>query len=395
MYQRTLLQDSPTWLERHTARASSLLMQTFHDSTNAVGSRLHQRERTSTTGLSPTQRMKFLSWAEKNAERLRQKFQARRQAMGKEKESDEFKISASQHTAAKLYILNDRLQKLLAQFPPQVELVNTAYRKRLSRRPSFESLGQQKDENGSPMTRENSFASSDSLKRSVSSLSMVSENGEEKAPEQVSPEDGEGTAAPLIEKELGFVKHLIPPIVQPVPPPAPAPAPVSLPPAPQPYSQHHYAPPPAPHMSHHHHHQPPSHPYAMAPHHHQQQVTTQTDHIHHMPPPQTSAPAPVAHYQHYYDYGAPAPVAQPQPVYAQPQLSYAQSAPQLVYSAPPPAPGAEGSMHVRKNSFLPPHLNVVPEEMFPAADGSEDFLMNLIDDGDWAIGEGVDMDMAA
>lgn len=410
MYQRTLLQDSPTWLERHTARASSLVMQSFHDSANAVGSRLHQRERTSTAGLSPEQRMQFLSWAEKNAERLRQKFHAKRQALGKEKESDEFKILPSQHTAANLYILNDRLQKIIAQFSPQVELVNAAYLKRLSRRPSFESLGQQKDEDGEFMTRENSFASSGSLKRSVSSLSMVSENGEEKAPQQVSPEDGEGTAVPLIEQELGFVKKLIPPIVQPVLPPAPAPAPVSLPPAPQAYNPHHYAPAPAPHTSYQE--MPPSHPYTLAPHHHHQQlVTPQTQHMHHqgpaytaapMPLQPTSAPAPADHHTYQQYYAAPAPVAHPQPIYAQPVPAPLSSQPPMVYSAPPPpsssapAPLApELSQHVRKNSFLPPHLNVVPEEMFPAADGSDDFLMSLIDDGDWAIGEGVDMDTAS
>lgn len=397
-YQRTLLQDSPTWLERHSARASTLVMQSFHDSLNAVGARLHQRECTSTSRLTGAQRIKFLSWAEKNGERLRQKFHAKRQNLGKEKETDEFKISSTQHIAANLYILNDRLQKVLAQFPPNVELVNAAYLKRLSRRPSFESLGQQKDELASPMTRENSFASSGSLKRSVSSLSMVSENGEEKPPQQVSPEDGEGTAAPLIEQELGFVKKIIPPIVQPVLPPAPAP--VALPPAPQAYHHHHYAPPASTH--HPHHHEVHSSPYPPIAHQYQNQPYSAPVHHHapaphhSMPPPPAPVPAP-APYQTYYTAPPPAPMAHPQPVYAQ------QVAPQppVVYSAPPPhatpvpaqaPPSADGPHHARKSSFLPPHLNVVPEEMFSAADGAEDFLMSLIDDGDWAIGEGIDMD---
>lgn len=47
--------------------------------------------------------------------------------------------------------------------------------------------------------------------------------------------------------------------------------------------------------------------------------------------------------------------------------------------------------HQRQSSFLPDHLNVVPEEMWPVDGTTEDFLLNLVD-GDWAIGEGIDMD---
>lgn len=413
-FQRTLLQDSPTWLERHSARASTLVMQSFHDSLHAVGAVLHQRECTSTSRLSSTQRLKFLAWTEKNAQRLRDKFHYRREALRAEKESEEFKTSPSHHIAANLYILNHRLQRVLAQFPPQVELVNAAHRKRLSRRPSFESLGQQKDDLGSPMTRDSSFASSGSLKRSVSSLSMVSENGEEKPPQQVSPEDGEAVAQSLIEKELGFVKNLIPPIVQPVLPPAPAPMPVSLPPAPQPYHANHYAPAPPSHPAqvvqsstsytpiYHHNYQPQiqAHP---TPTQHQQThpvASYQGAPQHDAPPP--IAPPPAAHqsYQQYYapQPSAPPPVAHQQQIYSQPMSAPMQYSAQhpAVYNphmqGAPVVPSADVPQHVRKSSFLPSHLNVVPEEMFTSGDGAEEFLMSLIDDGDWAIGEGVDMD---
>lgn len=410
-FQRTLLQDSPTWLERHSARASTLAMQSFHDSLQAVGAVLHRREVTSTSRLSTTQRFKFLAWAEKNAQRLRDKFQAKREVLRMEKQSEEFKILPSQHIAANLYILNDRLQKVLTQFPPQAELVNAAYLKKLSRRPSFESLGQQKDDLGSPMTRDSSFASSGSLKRSVSSLSMVSENGEEKPPQQVSPEDGEAVAQSLIEKELGFVKNLIPPIVQPVLPPTPAPMPVSLPPAPQPYHANHYATAPATHpgqvlqsstsytpITHHNYQQQiQAHPLPTQHQQTQQASSYQGAPSHHAPPPM--APPPVAHqsYQQYYTpQAASAPVAHQQPMYSQPMSAPMQYSAPPVYNPPvqaaPVVSSAEVPQHVRKSSFLPSHLNVVPEEMFPSGDGAEEFLMSLIDDGDWAIGEGVDMD---
>lgn len=420
-FQRILLQEPPSWLERHKARASTLAMQSFHDSFNAVATSQHQRERTTTAAFNPGQKVKFLAWAEQNAEKIRQKLMARRQALGIPQESDEFKLSPSQDVSANLYILNHRLQTVISQFPEKIELVNTSSLKRLSRRPSFESLGQQKDDGTCPMTRENSFASSTSLRRNLSSLSMVSENGEEKMPQQVSPEDGEKGSAALIEKELGFVKQLIPPPLRPTLPPVHAPAPVSLPAAPEPFHPSYYTPAPAqlaaPHVH-----------YTPTPAQQQPQVM---HHVHHAPPTQTQpAPAPVVTYQTHQYYAAPAP-GQPQPMYShsvqyQMQPIYAQAPstnsqppysstpvplqpqPQVVYSVPPPsaaaAPAVEGSAlpevgmqhHQRKSSFLPPHLNVVPEEMFPTTGdvASDDFLMSLVDDGDWAIGEGIDMDTA-
>merc|ERR1712232_994605 len=74
------------------------------------------------------------------------------------------------------------------------------------------------------------------------------------------------------------------------------------------------------------------------------------------------------------------------------------------FSAPVPAVQqklqATKTRHVRKSSFLPPHLNVVPEDMFPGVEGTAaDFFELqdcLMDDGeDWGIGVGLDMDTAA
>ena len=45
----------------------------------------------------------------------------------------------------------------------------------------------------------------------------------------------------------------------------------------------------------------------------------------------------------------------------------------------------------RRSTFLPSSLASVPEEMW-SPEAAEDFLMNLIDE-DWAIGEGVDMEL--
>lgn len=45
----------------------------------------------------------------------------------------------------------------------------------------------------------------------------------------------------------------------------------------------------------------------------------------------------------------------------------------------------------QRSSFLPTNLNIVPEEMWPG--DAEDLLLNLVDEEDWAIGEGIDMEM--
>lgn len=430
--QRGLLQDSATWLERHTARASSLAMKSFHDGVNAMGVRIEHRERGMQSKLTPDQRMRLAVWAEQNGNRIRQRLQGRRDAKQREEEQQKLasghQLLPSQHIAANIYILNNRLQNLLGQGPRQAELVAPAQMRKLSRRPSFESLGQQKDDNGNPLARENSFASSGSLKQSVSSLSIVSENGEERAAQQIRPEDAEAAAVPAVDKELGFVKELIPPIVQPTPPAAPAPVP--LPPAPSAASYHRTpatltvpasATPPyalaRPGIP------PQHHQHPMAPH----PVLSQPPHGHPIhaqasvgPGPLGPPPAAPMHVSYQY-YTTPPPAGAPlsattaasppqQPLYAPPAPggplppppSAQQPIPPMVYSgdpvgAPPQLPTApppHGAQHVRKSSFLPPHLNVVPEEMFPTTDASaEDFLMSLIDDGDWAIGEGIDMDM--
>lgn len=399
-FQRNLLQEPPNWLERHTARASSLVMQSFHDSVNALGLCLHKREQKTASVLTSTQRLAFMAWAESNLERISKKFDLKRQQVVKNLESREVTVSRSQHVAANLYILNSRLQKILTQLPHRVDLVPPTHLKRFLRRPSFESLGQQREDNGA-LTREGSFASSGSLKRSVSSLSVVSENGEDKPPQQIVPEECELAAASLVDKELGFVKDLIPPIIQPVLPPAPSP--VVLPTASQSYTSPASYASPQPVI------QPQSTTFstfsgaAQLQNNSTQFVTIGAPAlvVSHPPGVHSTAshvaaapPAPVALPSRYHEYyGDPGPSSlhssQSQPIYPQ------------VPGPPPQQAGynvavqqRQPPQHNRVSSFLPSDLNFVPE-MFSTSDGTEDFLMTLIDDGDWAIGEGVDMDTAA
>eukprot|EP00980_Cylindrotheca_fusiformis_P013091 scaffold3281_cov129-Cylindrotheca_fusiformis.AAC.10 len=384
-FQRILLQTPSTWLDRHTARASGLVMQSFNDSFRTVSHAIRQRDHDTSKKLTAEQRLKFVCWAERNSDRIKAKLTRQRQETLMAKEPEEIQISNSHHVAANLYILNHQLQKVVSGLPRSPTSFTQAALKKLSRRPSFESLGQQKEEGGE-LTREGSFASSGSLKslkRSSSSLSM--DDPDKPHPQQVRPEDGEKEAEATLEKELGFIKSIIPPSVTPTAPARPTSVP--LPPAQLQGYQSPYAtqqgptPETAVSNSHYHHHS--SMQYASS-----------------MP----SHPAPPTVQGHQF----PSPFScnqQSQPYYPPQQQSFensgsasynqARSAPrgpqeaEEIESAQP----GQATAHIRKSSFLPPHLNAVPEEMFPSGDGAaEDFFISLIDDEDWAIGEGVDMD---
>ena len=391
-FQRTMLQEATTWLDRHTARASGLAMQSFHDSLNAVAFQQRQRERDSLNVLNAQQKLKFMAWAENNGDRIKAKFEKKRQEARKQKDTEKYKLSSSHHVAANLYILNDRLQKLVSS-NHGLTTITAAALKRLSRRPSFESLGQQKEDGVHTLSRDGSFASSGSLKRISSSLSM--DDPDKPPPQQVSPEDGQEAAKATVEKELGFIKEIIPAPVAPVPPPAPAAA-MPLPTAAPTYRYSHQTP-ESPITTSHPQGHPSQHLTPIAAHpppgaHHAQQYAV---------PHQSYAPPQYQHHEHYQHHQSythqPPSHNQGHYHYHQEQYQQYQHHQQVQTQAQPPAEEQsrqQTSSHIRKSSFLPAHLNVVPEEMFPSTDGAEDFFMSLMDDEDWAIGEGIDMDTA-
>lgn len=385
--QRTLLQTPESWLERHTARAADVAMEAAHDSTQAMSMRLGQREKSMLSVLTAEQKVKLLQWTEKNREKLQRVLQAKVTKHMAERQSafvdDRFKIDKRQHVAANLYTLNYRLQRVMQVFPRAAPLVTGPTLKKLSRRPSFESLGRSpKDVPGKEgeegLSASQSFASSGSLKQSTSTLSM---DGERPQMLQISPDDAEETCRPTVEKVLGHLHEIIPPT------------------PPIQYAAHSAHQPAVQHQHQHQHQHPPQQPQ------HQQVLElripspTQVTSVPYYPQtqlqpqyaPQTVAPAPA--YQHP---PAPAPA-----YHAPPPVTYAPAPgpmPMSIVStnpaAPPPTqhPFKEPS-HTRQSSFIPPYLNVVPEEMFPNDGTADDFLMSLVDE-DWAIGEGIDMDTA-
>ena len=160
-FQRTLLASSDSWLERHKVAASSLVIQSEHDCIQALGSCIGQRQSTVLGLLSAEQKRNFLSWADKNTERIALKLKQKENSLQIEPR-DGFSINKGQHDAANLYILNHRLQNILGRLPRPAPLVSCPYLKRFSRRPSFESLGSQvsqenRNECEGSLSREESF----------------------------------------------------------------------------------------------------------------------------------------------------------------------------------------------------------------------------------------------
>mmetsp|Transcript_5681 Transcript_5681/g.13389 ORF Transcript_5681/g.13389 Transcript_5681/m.13389 type:complete len:711 (+) Transcript_5681:158-2290(+) len=383
-FQRTLLQTPTTWLDRHTSRAAGLAVAAFDSSLKTVTQSIREREQVVAEQLTPEQRMKFARWAERNSERMKKQLESKRDHLAKGKFGEEFELSTSQHTSANLYILNHRLQKVIGTLPKNSICFNSATLKRLSRRPSFESLGQQKEEGGN-LEREGSFASSGSLKslkRSSSSLSI--DDPDRPLSHQIHPEDGEREAEPLVKKELGFVQRIIPPSVSSTP--VSNSVPIALPPT----SVHGYT---KPYMT----------PKASTAENSFPESRYHYDRT--MQYPSAIPSLPVSAVIHTPQYGTVA--THQQPLFQQTQhvqrtqsavasatasqqhqqvCNVQQEVQQEIQSRP-------AKVHKRKTSFLPAHLSAVPEEEFNAGDGgAEDFFMSLIDDEDWAIGEGVDMD---
>ena len=324
--QRTLVQTPETWLDRHTSAASGLVMQSTHDCMQALYHSVEQRERVVMGVLTDSQRLMLLQWAATNKERL-----SRLKGREGYKANDGFSLSSMNHDAANLYIINHRLQKALNMLPSPPALVVGSSVKRLSRRPSFESLGSSgalsdKKEDSRSLSRESSFSSSGSLKRSVSSGSLKRSASELEMEDEipqaqtVSPEEAEIAAQPTIDAALGFVKDIIP-----------------LPPQPRPDHVSSLAMPPPVFKSAH----APRHPY-------QQQLEL----IHQRPQPVISAPV---------TYGS---VQQVQ------QQSMSSFLPQPLNAVP-------------EEGYLPQQGN----------DPADDFLFELTAEEDWAIGEGFEMDM--
>jgi hypothetical protein len=331
--QRVLVQTPETWLDRHTGTASGLAMQSAHDCMQSVSNSIEKREHSVMNVLSDEQRINFLRWAANNKHRLAE---TKNRPI---EPQDGFTVSSNNHEAANLYIINHRLQRALDKLPTPPALVVGSSVKRLSRRPSFESLGSatSSKEEVRTLCREGSFASSGSLKRSASELEIDDDKAHGQS---VSPEAAEVAAQPTINASLGFVKGIMPLRTQPLPETVSS---FAMPP-----------PKPAPVLS-----------QALEPSYLYQTIQIQ--------PPVSGSLNPAAPPQEFI---APQPVASAQ----------------VTLQPPTPAPHQPAAP-----SFLPQPLTSVQEEGGflgqEGTDPADDFLFELAEE-DWAIGEGFEMDTA-
>lgn len=307
-FQKGLLQDQKSWLDRHTAFSSNVARQSAHDATQALTLRVHQREKASMGLLTPEQKKKFMQWSVRNRESMATATSNITVAPPSRQTSSDY------HKAANLYILNERLEQLLKKYPQAAPVVAGKGLKRLTRRAAFESLGCCDDrQGGAGMSNEGGFPSSGSLKRCASEITMEGSSDDKTVAHQqvASPIEAQAAATPTLEKALNCVRDLLP--------------------------------------------KPPTALFSLG--------------ISATVPPSTFKPTP-------------SPIPIPALSYQAPLAS--QSAPQM------------GSLahHERKSSFVPEDLNVVPEEMWPAGEEATDEMLLDILEGDWGIGEGIDMEIS-
>ena len=229
--QRLVLQNVDLWVHRHTARATSNVIQSVHDvmggmmelarKKEEVEDNIHKNdaglkreeegeEETLLSILTKVQRMKFLGWALKNQERMKQ-CATRNVGKNVAKEVGGLEVSNERHVAANMYIIDQKLGKIKQRVPPiGGKYANPSKLKKLGRRPCFESLGgYEKDNNdGESSTKMMSrqHDSSASLKRNLDDMSIGgSSSALETNLTTVTPEAGQASghaAASLLLKDV-------------------------------------------------------------------------------------------------------------------------------------------------------------------------------------------------
>lgn len=225
-FQRVMLTAQSSWIERHTVFASSKLIESLGESMNRVPEMLRRREIQVYGGLTAVQKLKFLSWANKNKNKVSMiaaKFN--RTKTSPNVEDDNLQgcantTSKKYHNAANLYILDRILQKRVLQKLPNssVPKLPNKVLKKLGCRPSFESLSGMGKENhnnniipsdssmasfassGSLKRPSSSISNSDSMDLSPHSISMSNHNAQHNG--SISPEVAQANAAPYVAQLL-------------------------------------------------------------------------------------------------------------------------------------------------------------------------------------------------
>jgi len=223
-FQRILLTNRQSWLERHTAAATENVIHTLLTSIHKVGHVVRETDRSALNVLSLEQRVAFSAWASRRSESIARVAASKGIAFGNAKVPVDMsmgamgvELSRENHEAVNLYLLDHKLRTLCETLPPVPSLVPSDLLKGLSQRPLFESLASttaalEEKQGGNKLSRERSLSlsSNTSLKRSAGDLSQLDEPPTPVVP-NVTPQVAEDVAAPFVQEVLGSVASLIPP----------------------------------------------------------------------------------------------------------------------------------------------------------------------------------------
>ena len=231
--QRSVLANPETWVHRHTALATRNVLENIHDVLGEAQIAAKRRENSLMNILTPEQRVKFMAWASKNGDRLKRLMEnhaaeTRASVSATSREEcgeDEYKTSPDRHVAANLYIVDHLLSKVKER-QQQCSLgapitVHPRRLKKLARRPSLETIGEIEgsttDSEAKKMSRETSFPSTGSLKRSLNALNSdqssaegMIKSGSNNSLSNVTPELAEGAGLSAIKAVLHDVLKIIP-----------------------------------------------------------------------------------------------------------------------------------------------------------------------------------------
>jgi len=168
-FQRSILTNQQSWVDRHTVFASGIMLDALHECMNGVSEMIRRRESSMLATLSPTQKLRFLIWAKSNKMKMMK-------IMEQQRRRHQFKLillntSKSNHVSANLYNICHQLKSVSISLPMcNSPVIPKHYLKSFGCRPCFESLAVSMKKSSSSSSLKSS-SSNGSSKRSSGSIS--------------------------------------------------------------------------------------------------------------------------------------------------------------------------------------------------------------------------------
>jgi len=205
--QRRVLTNKQTWVDRHLAFATQSVVNSIHSSLGGAQVAAKKNETSLMNILTPEQRMKFFVWANKKNRDVK-----RVAGRAIKLEQNERKTSPALHAAANLYVINHQLATIVQPPLGSRTYVRPQILKKFSRRPVFESLmgSQSESEGNSKLSREKSFPSTGSLKRSLNEVIESSAKLTPAQPQAIQPQHAHALAQSEVMSALKDVLPIVP-----------------------------------------------------------------------------------------------------------------------------------------------------------------------------------------